>query len=144
MSANYFLDTNIFICSFDETSPTKCQRSRQLINMALQTEQGMISVQVMQEFLNAATRKFPVPLTLQDSITYLHKVLNPLCQVYPNAELIEKGLSVKAETGYSFYDSLILAAAITGNCTILYSEDMQHGQTVHGVQIINPYVVNPA
>jgi predicted nucleic acid-binding protein len=46
---------------------------------------------------------------------------------------------LEAETGYSFYDSLILAAAIRGGCDVLYSDDLQDGQGVRGMKIINPY-----
>ena len=140
MNDKFFLDTNIFIYSFDEGAPEKRDRSRQLINLALQSGNGSISIQVMQEFLNAATRKFSTPMTLKDSQRYLRQVLNPLCQVYTDLPLLENGLNIQDETGYSFYDSLILAAAIKANCAVLYSEDLHHGQIVKGVKIANPYL----
>ena len=140
MNDKFFLDTNIFIYSFDEGAPEKRDRSRQLINLALQSGNGSISILVMQEFLNAATRKFSTPMTLKDSQRYLRQVLNPLCQVYTDLPLLENGLNIQDETGYSFYDSLILAAAIKANCAVLYSEDLQHGQIVQGINIANPYL----
>jgi len=140
MNDKFFLDTNIFIYSFDEGAPEKRDRSRQLINLALQSGNGSISILVMQEFLNAATRKFSTPMTLKDSQRYLRQVLNPLCQVYTDLPLLENGLNIQDETGYSFYDSLILAAAIKANCAVLYSEDLHHGQIVKGVKIANPYL----
>ena len=140
MNDKFFLDTNILVYSFDEGAPEKRDRSRQLINLALQSSNGLISIQVVQEFLNAATRKFSTPMTLKDSQRYLRQVLNPLCQVYTDLPLLENGLNIQDKTGYSFYDSLILAAAIKANCAVLYSEDLHHGQIVKGVKIANPYL----
>jgi predicted nucleic acid-binding protein len=139
MSAKYFIDTNIFVYSFDHKNPEKKERSRRMIERALETGDGMISTQVIQEFLNVATQKFAVPMKPDDSLAYLRIVLNPLCQVYPNLALYETCLEVQAETRYSFFDSLILAAAIQGGCSYLYSEDLQEGQVVRGVAIANPF-----
>lgn len=139
MSAKHFLDTNVFVYSFDQSQPVKRERALALIADALQTGDGLISTQVIQEFLNVATRKFAVPLKVEDCKAYLVKVLHPLCQVYPDLALYETGLDIQQETGYSFYDSLILAGALRGGCAILYSEDLQAGQQVRGLQIVNPF-----
>ena len=139
MSARYFLDTNIFIYSFEPRQPAKKERSLSLIREGLSRGMGIISTQVIQEFLNVATCKFAVPMKLDDSQLYLRLVLNPLCQVYPSLALYQTALDLQAETRYSFYDSLIIAAAIHGGCEILYSEDFQDGQAVQGVSIVNPY-----
>lgn len=139
MSAKYFIDTNIFVYSFDNRQPHKKERAQALIQEALKTNTGIISAQVIQEFLNVATQKFAVPLKIDDARAYLRLVMNPLCQIYPNLALYEKCLELQAETRYSFYDSLILAAALQGGCGILYSEDLQDGQQVRGVKIVNPY-----
>ncbi len=140
MSDNFFLDTNIFIYSFDPRDRSKQKRAIELIADALTAGSGIISTQVMQEFLNVATQKFEVPLTLHDSVAYLKKVLNPLCQVFPDLSVYEACLQIQAETQYSFYDSLILASAIQAGCQILYTVDMQDGQKVRGIQITNPFI----
>jgi predicted nucleic acid-binding protein len=140
MSDKYFIDTNVFVYSFDQSQRTKHLRSLQLIQSALQTGLGIISTQVIQEFLNVATRKFAVPMKPEDSKAYLRLVLNPLCQVYPDLSLFESSLDLQAETGYSFYDSVILSAAIRSECNFLFTEDMQDGQEIHGVLIKNPYI----
>lgn len=139
MSAKYFLDTNILIYSFDQSQPSKRERSLKLIQDSLETGLGVISSQVVQEFLNVATQKFAVPLKIEDAREYLRQVLNPLCQVYPDLALYESCLVLKAETHYSFYDSLILAAALRGGCEVIYSEDLREGQNVRGIRIVNPY-----
>lgn len=73
------------------------------------------------------------------TMVYLRLVLNPLCQIYPGIDQYNTCLELHSETGYSFCDSLILAAAIQGGCNILYSEDLQDRQQVRSVRIENPY-----
>jgi predicted nucleic acid-binding protein len=139
MSGNFFIDTNVFVYSFDDRHPAKKERSLAVIQEALESGMGIISTQVIQEFLNVATQKFVVPMKPEDSKAYLRVVLNPLCHVYPNLSLYETCLDLQTKTGYSFFDSLILAAAIQGGCSLLYSEDLQDGQEIQGTRIVNPY-----
>jgi predicted nucleic acid-binding protein len=139
MNAKHFLDTNVFVYSFDHSQPGKQERALALIAEALQSGDGLISSQVIQEFLNVATRKFTTPVKMADCQAYLVKVLHPLCQVYPDLALYETSLELQQETGYSFYDSLTLAGALRGGCAILYSEDLQAGQQVRGIKIVNPF-----
>ena len=140
MNGKAFIDTNIFVYSFDEQQPEKQERSNAIIQEALEMGTGIISTQVIQEFLNVAIQKFAVPMKLEDSRAYLRLVLNPLCQVYPDLSLYETCLAIISETNYSFYDSLILAAAIESDCDVLYSEDLQDGQMVRNLRIVNPYL----
>jgi len=139
MSAKYFLDTNIIVYSFDASQPGKKERALALIGGGLQSGLGVISTQVIQEFLNVATRKFSAPLNAEDCKAYLKKVLGPLCEVYPDQAMYEASLELQEETGYSFYDALILAGALRGGCEILYSEDLQAGQQIRGLRIVNPF-----
>ena len=138
--AKYFIDTNIVAYCFDDRQPEKKARSQELISDALKTGNGLISWQVLQEFLNVATRKFLVPLKPEDAKTYLQKVLHPLCQIYPDLEIYQTALDIQENNNYSFYDSLIIAAAMRGECDLLYSEDMQNGQRFGALKIANPFV----
>lgn len=139
MKDRFFLDTNVFIYSFDGTVIDKAQRAKQLIGEALESKNGCIGTQVIQEFLNLAIRKFEKPLSVKDCKKYLQKVLFPLCEVYPDPDLYENALDIQSTTGYSFYDSMIIAAAKKGNCNLIYSEDLQDGHSIQGVKIINPF-----
>lgn len=139
MSARYFLDTNIFIYCFDESQPEKMGRAMDLVAGALQNGNGIISTQVIQEFLNASSRKFKVPLKPEDRKLFLNKVLYPLCRVFPDLSLYQDALDLMEQTHYSFYDSLILAGALQGGCTLLYSEDFQAGHQVGLLTIANPF-----
>ena len=139
MSGKYFLDTNIFIYSFDTASQKKQDTATDLIESSLHNHTGIISTQIVQEFLNVATRKFATPLTLHDAYRYMDMVLAPLCSVYPSLTLYRSALEVQEKTAYSFYDSLIIAAALHANCKTLYSEDLQHHRSVQGLTIIDPF-----
>jgi len=139
MSAKFFLDTNVFVYSFDTNSPGKASKANELIRKALKERQGVISTQVVQEFLNVAIRKFRKPLTIPDCKQYLSAVLLPLCTVYPDEYLYREALDIQAQTGYSFYDCLILAGADRGGCGIVFSEDLQAGRLVKNLEIVNPF-----
>ena len=140
MSDKYFLDTNIFIYSFDVQYPGKRDRARTLIKTALQDGRGCISYQVVQEFLNVATRKFVVPLSTADASGYLTTVLEPLCETFGTVHLYREALETMERWRYSFHDSLIIASAMASDCRILYTEDLQHGQKIGNLGIINPFV----
>ncbi|MCL4858913.1 MAG: PIN domain-containing protein [Caldilineaceae bacterium] len=135
----FFLDTNILVYSFDHTAPDKQRVAQELIETALSTQRGLISTQVVQEFLNVLLRKFQQPMAVADAREYLHAVLLPLCQHFPSMVFYERALRIEQETGYSWYDALIIAAAAETGCRILISEDLQAGQTMHGVTIVNPF-----
>jgi len=139
MSGNFLLDTNNLVYLLDPTT-NKQSVSQRLVLAALRDGHGMISTQLVQEFLNPATGKFAVKLTQEDTRDFLQKVLLPLCQIYPDIDLYTLALDVQVETRFSFYDSLIPAAAIRGNCETLFSEDLHSGQKVRGVEIVNPYL----
>jgi len=141
MSAGkYFLDTNIFVCSFDEKAPAKRQKARSMIREALKSQTGIISFQIIQEFLNIATRKLSVGLTFEDLADYLKTVLFPLCDLSPTEELYQLALEIHRAHHISFYDSLVIAAAHKMNCKIIYTEDLQDGQVIAGVKIQNPFI----
>ena len=139
MSAKYFLDTNIFVYSFSHHVPSKQNRALELIGEALEEGAGMISSQVVQEFLNVALHKFEKPLSWEESYQYFEEVLGPLCGVYPDPELYRNALHFQHETGCRFYDALIIASAIEGGCKTLYSEDLQDGRKIAGLSIKNPF-----
>jgi predicted nucleic acid-binding protein len=139
MSDKYFLDSNIFVYCFDRVDKAKNRKANTLVEGALKDHRAVISSQVIQEFLNLATTKFSAPMSEEESRKYMDRVLAPLCEVFVTLDLLKEALSIKTETGFSFYDSLILAAAMIANCSTVYSEDMNAGQKVRGVTIRNPF-----
>lgn len=135
----FFLDTNVLIYTFDATAPEKQAVAQELVERALTTRQGLISSQVVQEFLNAALTKFAKPLALADARGYLEGVLAPLCEVFAGFSLFEGALDVQERYGYGFYDSLIVAAALQAGCSTLYTEDLAAGQLIGQLRIVDPF-----
>jgi len=140
MNDSVFLDTNIFVYTFDHTAPRKRQQANQLVAEAIETGRGVISFQVVQEFLNVATRKFKTPLSPADCRTYVDRVLAPLCTVWPSIPLYHRALEVLDRWGFSLYDSLVIAAAKEAGCSELCSEDLQNGQVLGDLTITNPFL----
>lgn len=143
MSGRYFLDTNILVYTFDDGDAAKRDRARGLVADALQGR-GVISLQVVQEFLNVALRKFKVPMKDDEALTYLDAVLEPLCQVLPDVDLCRESLELRERWQLSWYDSLVLAAALRAGCDTLYSEDLQDGLRVRELTVVNPFAPGPA
>ena len=142
MSKSYFLDTNVLVYTFDSRSPRKRDQAQKWVAQALERRQGVISYQVVQEFLSVALRKFANPLSAAEAVLYLHRVLMPLCKVFPSEALFADALSVADDTGWSWYDSLIVSSA-AADYSVLASEDLQSGRMVRGVRIQNPFVDSP-
>lgn len=140
MKGNYFLDTNILVYTFEHSQPQKQDISRHLVRDALNNRAGCISYQVIQEFLNIASRKFLNPLSVGDCQIYLSNVLEPLCEVFSSTDLFHRALEISGRWKFSFYDSLIVAAALSVESKILYTEDLQHNQKIEDLIIINPFL----
>jgi predicted nucleic acid-binding protein len=140
MSANSFIDTNVFIYLLEGLDEHKADKAEQLIEYGIASGTACISFQVVQECLNTAIRKAEIPLTLGDMNLYLKSVLMPLCRVQPSLGLYQTALDIKGRYRFSFYDSLIIAAALEAGCKTLFSEDMQHGQIIETLTIQNPFI----
>jgi predicted nucleic acid-binding protein len=129
-----FFDTNILIYATIQAD------HRQAIARRLMSGGGSISVQVLNEFANAAHRK------LRKSWDEIHAALQALRSAFAaplpiSARTHELALALAEQHKFSFYDALIIASALEANCTTLYTEDMHHGMTIRrNLQIINPFV----
>ncbi|MGH9962065.1 MAG: PIN domain-containing protein, partial [Pyrinomonadaceae bacterium] len=80
------------------------------------------------------------PLLLADRRKYLERVLLPLCEVYPNPPVYFRALEIQERWRSSLYDTLIIASAQDAECSLLYSEDLQHEQKIHELTIVNPFM----
>ena len=85
------------------------------------------------------TGKLAASVGDRDRDRFFSTVLLPLWKVMPGESLYRRGLAVKERFGYSFYDSLIIAAAVAAGCRQLYSEDLQDQQRIDGLVIVNPF-----
>ena len=137
MSVDNFIDTNVFIYLFDETSVQKSRTAEELIRQSLENGSGCISYQVVQETLNIVTRKLKA--SPEEARQLLDNILEPLWRVNPSRALFRRGLELQSRYKYGFYDSLIIAAALDAGCRTLYTEDLQHEQQIEGLTIVNPF-----
>ena len=139
MNDRFFLDTNIFIYSFEETTLQKSVRAAELIREAVRSRNGIVSYQVVQEFFNVALRRFAHPMTAAEAEQYLTTTFRPLMVVNSSTALYAEALRLHSHNSLSWYDSVIVAAAIEGGAQILYSEDLQHGQKFGNLRVENPF-----
>lgn len=131
-----FIDTNILIYADASDEPVKQRRAIRLIAEARLNNEGVLSTQVLQEFANVALRKLRLPPTLVRERLNFYAGL----EVVPvTAELISSAVDLHASHQVSFYDGLILRSAIAAGCGRLWSEDMQDGLRIGGLQITNPF-----
>ena len=136
----FFLDTNIIIYSFDKSSRKKKNISVELIDNALSTGQGVISHQVIQEFVSVAISKFKKNFNAEKLTIFFEEVMFPLWKAYPDREMYISALQIQDKYQLSWWDSLIVASALITGCNKLYTEDLQHGLQCHTLKIINPYL----
>ena len=139
MSTRFFLDTNIFVYSFDASSAKKAAQATKLIRKGIETRGGIVSYQVVHEFFNVALRRFAKPMSSVDAEQYLSTTFRPLLAVHSSSALYGEALRIGARFRLAWYDSLIVASAIEGQCDVLYSEDFQDGQQIGSVTIANPF-----
>jgi predicted nucleic acid-binding protein len=127
-----FFDTNILV--YAQQANGKADRARALFAVG-----GKLSVQVLNEFTAVARRKQRKDWReIAEAISDVLAVVDP-----PLALTLDLHTSARAlaeEHRLSFYDALIVASAIEAGCDLLYSEDMQHGRTIGGLSIINPFL----
>ncbi|MCE9639511.1 MAG: PIN domain-containing protein [Betaproteobacteria bacterium] len=107
---------------------------------ALLARRGIISVQVLNEFTVVALRKAGLPLL---DIKEILDTVRAVCTVEPlTATTHDRGMEICERYKFSFYDSVIVAAALIVGAKVLYSEDFQHGQVIdRQLRIVNPFLV---
>ncbi len=139
MSAEYFIDTNIFIYQLEQQDDRKAELAKNLIQQGIAEGTACISFQIVQECLNVILHKAKIVLTEDETQKYLPSILAPLYQLQPNIQTYSTALNLRSRYKYRFYDSLILATALEADCRTLYSEDLQHGQRIEQLTIKNPF-----
>jgi predicted nucleic acid-binding protein len=133
-----FFDTNVLVYHNTFLDEPKQAKAAELIYAAIRAGCGGISAQVMQECVSVLHRKFAVNLSAID--LYVNAVLRPLYRIDTTAELIESAIEIKRRFGFSLYDCLVIAAALACGAKTLYSEDLQHGQRIEHLTIVNPFI----
>jgi predicted nucleic acid-binding protein len=136
MSALAFFDTNVLIYADDSSSPKKQKRATALIAEHLRAQSAVVSLQVLQEYFVAATRKLGLtPEAAQRKVEILAKA--HVVRFGP-ADVIA-AIELHRLRQISFWDALIVHAARCAGAAILYSEDLHAGAVLAGVRVVNPF-----
>ncbi len=137
MKDKCFLDSNLLIYSIDEKDPEKREHVQKFLDEIDKIHVPVISTQTIGEFFNVTTRKLRIPKENSMILCNLLKEKYPIYEI--SVENVYHALKISERTQFSYWDSLILAVAIDTGCTVVYSEDLNAGQIIEGVKIINPF-----
>ncbi len=132
-----FFDTNILVYADDPKSPAKQRKALELIKEHRSKRTGAVSLQVLQEYFVTVTRKYGVdPAIARDKVEIFAKfqVAEPIVSD------ILAAIDFHRLHGVSYWDALILRSAKQSGCSVLLTEDMQHGQVIDRVRIVNPFL----
>jgi predicted nucleic acid-binding protein len=134
-SGRFFLDTNILIYADSADEPVKQDAAVKLLKMLYLQGNAVISTQVLSEFSNAALKKLKLPANIVRQRLAAYSRFETI-NVTPS--IINSALDIYQTRSLSYYDALIVATAITAGCTTLYTEDMNNGERIDQIQLINP------
>lgn len=139
MTERVFVDTNVLIYAHDLDAGLKHDRAAAILSDLWEKENGIVSVQVLQEFYVNVTRKISAPLTPALARGVIRNYL--AWQIAPNDPSTVLSASEIAERNHiSFWDALIVASASNAGADRILSEDLNHGQMIEGVVIENPFL----
>ena len=136
MSDRVFVDTNVFLYAIDRAEKVKQSKARKILKDIVLNKHGVISTQVVEEAYNGATKKIKVvPAKARRWIEQFEnfEIVNL------DISIIKSGIDCSILNQLSFWDGLIIAAAEAAKCQFLFTEDMNSGQLIRGVRIVNPF-----
>lgn len=135
--ARTFLDSNVLVYAEDSADPVKQQTAIDLIVEHGRQRSGVVSLQVLGEYFSAVTRKLKIdPGVARSQVEFYSR----FHVVEPTAADVFAAIDLHRLRGFSYWDSLIVHCARQAGCAVLLSEDMQHGQVVDGLKIVNPFL----
>jgi predicted nucleic acid-binding protein len=137
MSDSVFFDTNILVYAF-ASKKSDVRSVRQDAAQKIVIQGGVIGVQVLNEFVQVCRKKMLLDWA---QIEWALQAIYGLCQnaAPTTMETHEMAVNFSRRYGLHIYDSLMIAAAVQCGCSTIYSEDLQHGQVIDGVRIVNPF-----
>ena len=131
-----FVDTNVLVYLFDADSPDKQARSRELLRE--EKDRIVLSVQVLGEFFVSVTRKLAVPLSPEAAA----QAIDAFCQFQVQTldpELVRSAVHRSQSSHLSYRDALIVETALGVGAEVLFTEDLQDGQQIDGIRLVNPF-----
>lgn len=138
MTGLTFVDTNILVYARDAGEPAKQARAMDVLRVLWKSRLGRVSQQVLQEYYVTVTRKLKPGLPKEEARDDIAALLawRPLAH---SGSTLSKAWEIEDRFGLTWWDSLIVAAALANRCTLLLSEDLQDGQQIDGLRIQNPF-----
>jgi predicted nucleic acid-binding protein len=136
MAAKTFIDSNILIYGHDKGAGVKQQMAIQALSQLWLDDCGVLSLQVLQEFYSVITRKSKLPQAAAQQIVGIYYEWCGGEAIYAD---LQAAFRIQSEAQIGFWDSLMLAAAARFGATRLLSEDLNHGQMIAGIEIVNPF-----
>lgn len=137
MSGDSFVDTNILVYAHDLDAGDRHRRSRELVEALWESGEGMLSLQVLQEFYVTVTRKIPSPLPPARARALIEPYLTWHVETLPR-EAVLRASEIQERHKLSFRDAMIITAAEEAGAERLYTADLNDGQLVEGIRIVNP------
>ena len=134
-----FLDTNVLLYLFDDSEPWKKARAQEVLREEVAAGRVVLSTQVLQEFYVNATRKLGSPLPPEVAEERVRDFAE-LPLVRTDEHTVLAAIARSRASSFSFWDALILEAALKGGADRLLTEDLQHGQEIEGLRIENPFL----
>jgi predicted nucleic acid-binding protein len=139
MNARSFIDTNVLIYAFAETGDTRHAKAYELVSQLLGDETATVSVQVLREFYAVATRKLAKPLPGVEAVKLIRDLCHACRVLDDTLPQLERAVELAASNNFSIWDASIIAAAESGGCAELYTEDLASGTKGGNVRISNPF-----
>ncbi len=137
-----FVDTNVLVYLRDSRAPLRQQQAAEWIGHLWESRLGRLSVQVLHEYYVTVTAKLKPGLAEEEAREDV-LALGAWSPLPISLPLTEKAWETQARWGFSFWDSLIVAAARAQGCSVLLTEDLAHGQDLDGIQVVSPFVEGP-
>ena len=139
MERRVFLDTNILVYIFDRDEPVKQELATRLVKRVVEEQAALISTQVLQEFYVVSTRGLRSALSPADAGVALEAFASiPVVTV--TSDVVLGAARLHRLDSISFWDALIVQAALSGGADVVYSEDFQHGRRYGDLRIENPFL----
>lgn len=137
-----FVDTNVLLYAFDDRDESKREGARHWLAWCWTTQRGRISSQVINEFYANALRKFSRSLPKEKARLEVRRLR--AWKPWPtDDETVDDAWLLQDQYSLSYWDALMIAAASQQGCAYFLSEDLQHGQQIDGIEVVNPFVVGP-
>ena len=131
-----FIDSNIVVYANDARETGKQTQAIEVIIACMKAKNGVVSIQVLQEYANIALKKLqqPSPIVLRQL-----KLLEALRVITPSPKAVRRSVEISQSYKISFWDAGIVAAAEEGDCEVIFSEDLNPGQYYAGIEVVDPF-----